>query len=114
MPVVVCVILRQINAMEIVGSESGVAFRTLAASGVESSFQTLHTEHVMAFAKYGILAIHFAGGARQFVLKTNQLLIIYQYVKSTSIHLFLPASDQINFFLPDYLFCFSGESSRRK
>lgn len=69
-----------VNATEIVCTESkseielktsrrknipGIALRTLSASGVISSFDTVHAKHMKAFGKHRVFVVWLAAGAKK-------------------------------------------------
>lgn len=58
-----------VDAMEIIGTESSITLGTLALAGVIACLHTLEAENMKTLRKYSILFTHVATGTRQACLK---------------------------------------------
>lgn len=60
--------------MKIVPAKSSVTLWTLPLSCLVSGFDAIHTEHMEAFGKHGILVVHIATGTSKLRLKAKHSL----------------------------------------
>lgn len=69
---VVCVALADVNAVEVVGSESGVALGALPLTCVVARLDALEAEHVEALGQHGVLHPRVAAGTRETGLREGR------------------------------------------
>jgi len=65
------VVSLDVNPVEIVASESGVAFWTLSLSGFVPGFDAFDAKYVKTFGEHGIFVVHIATRAAELRLERN-------------------------------------------